>query len=70
MGTKNQGPKDPNVTAFNVVQQALGNIAKETPRVKDVVAESRGNARTEKLSAERRSEIARIAAKMRWAHGG
>lgn len=72
----NQGPKDPNATAFNVVQQAIGeadttqNELKKNPAA---VALGRlgglkgGKARAAKLTSEQRSEIAKKAARVRWA---
>ncbi len=70
--------EDPNVTAFNVVQQATAenNGARQSgpPRVKNSAAVALGRlggkkggpARAKKLSPERRSEIARKAAAARW----
>jgi len=62
------------VTAFRVVQEATGQIeTEETPRkIFDAKALGRkgglkgGKARAEKLTPERRSEIARKAAQARW----
>ena len=67
---------DFSVTAFRVVQEATGQI--EQPRPKpaktfDAVALGRrgglkgGKARADKLTSERRVEIARKAARARWA---
>ena len=63
-----QGPKDTNEVAFRVFQQAIGEVPVEEPKEKSDAAVKRGTARSEKLSAERRSEIARAAARKRWAH--
>ena len=67
--------KDINELAFNVVQQATGQIQPEKPpsdKNPHAVALGRlggqkgGKARAEKLSPEERSEIARTAAIARW----
>ena len=70
---------DPNVTAFNVIQEATAedDAAPEAPRVKNPAAVALGRlgglkggkARAAKLSPERRSEIAKKAAKARWTKG-
>ena len=65
---------DPNVIAFDVVQQATAEDEPETTPVKNPAAVALGRlggkkggpARAAKLSAERRSEIAQMAAKVRW----
>ena len=65
---------DPNVTAFNVVQEATAEDEAEAPPEKNPAAValgrlgglSGGRARAEKLSPDRRSEIARLAAQARW----
>ena len=65
---------DPNVTAFNVVQQATGEDEAETTPAKNPAAVALGRlgglkggkARAEALTPEERSEIARKAAKARW----
>jgi hypothetical protein len=73
--TGTQGQTDLNQGAFNIVQQAIGeadltaNEAKKNPAA---VALGRlgglkgGKARALKLTPERRSEIARLAAEKRW----
>lgn len=65
---KKQGPKDINEVAFRVFQQAVGEVPVDEPKTKSEAAVKRGAARAEKMSAERRSEIARAAAQKRWAH--
>lgn len=72
---RGQGPPDPNQVAFRIVQQATGQMPKEQP---EPVEESPrvtmgrvgglkgGKARAEKLTPERRKEIAAKAAKKRW----
>lgn len=71
MATKSNSRKDFTQIAFDVVQQATG----ETERKAELTgkkADSRkgglagGKARAEKLTAEKRSEIAKLAAKVRW----
>jgi len=65
---------DFSVTAFRVVQEATGQTEEANPEEKkfDPVALGHkgglkgGKARAEKLTPERRSEIARIAASARW----
>ena len=65
---------DTNTLAFDTVQQATGQKAKEKDPA--AVALGRkgglkgGKARAENLSPERRSEIARAAAASRWARRG
>jgi hypothetical protein len=69
--------KDPNQIAFNVVQQAIGEAPKVVPEPpkKNPAAVTLGRlgglkggkARAEKLSAAKRAEIAKKAAKTRWA---
>ena len=76
---RGKGPKehDPNVTAFNIVQQATGQIEKEEtpePPKKNPAAVTLGRlgglkggkARAEALSPKKRSEIAKRAAEKRW----
>jgi hypothetical protein len=65
--------KELNQTAFNIVQQATGQVSKPQPAKNPAaVALGRlgglkgGKARAIKLSAKRRSEIASDAAKKRW----
>lgn len=72
---------DFSVNAFRVVQEATGQLESETKEAKPLSTEGKnpnavalgrlgglkgGKARTEKLSPERRKEIARKAAKARW----
>ena len=60
------------VTAFRVVQEAIGQIEEEPKLDIDYAALGRkgglkgGKARAEKLTPEQRKEIARKAAKARW----
>jgi hypothetical protein len=72
-------PKDANQLAKNIVDIATGEIEdvkKETANeIKSAAAAlgrlgglKGGKARAEKLSAKRRSEIAKAAAKARWGH--
>ena len=80
-GKQEGDAEDPNVTAFNAIEQATREVepAPEVPYDKPppeknpaAVALGRlggkkgGKARAEKLSPERRSEIARAAAAARW----
>jgi hypothetical protein len=69
--------KDINETALNVLQQVIGEIPKEphdSPKEKNPAAVALGRlgglkggrARSEKLSPEKRKEIASNAAKARW----
>ncbi len=68
-----QGPEDLNEIAFRVTGQAVG---EEPADSEDVEPRGRigglagGPARAEKLSAEKRSEIARQAARARWGRTG
>ncbi len=63
---------DFSVTAFRVVQEATGQIEKPNKKPFDAKALGRlgglrgGRVRAEKLSSERRVEIARKAARARW----
>jgi hypothetical protein len=70
-------PRDANQLAKHIVDIATGEIedeASEEPRQKNPAAvalgrlggEKGGNARAKAISAERRSEIAQLAAKSRW----
>jgi hypothetical protein len=72
---------DPNVQAFLTVQRAMGQLLAETPPVESAknphaVALGKlggargGKARAAKLSAKKRAEIAKKAAKARWAKPG
>lgn len=74
---KKKRPRDPNQLAASIVQDATEGV-QDTPPVdngKNPAAVSLGRlgglkggkARAEKLTPEQRSEIARIAAKKRWA---
>jgi len=71
---KKQGPEDTNEIAFRVMQQATGEQPAEELLEKNPAAVALGRlgglkggkARAKKLSAKRRSEIARRAAKARW----
>jgi len=64
---------DFSITAFRVVQEATGQVEPKSKRTIDFKALGRlgglngGRARAEKLSPERRVEIARRAAQARWA---
>lgn len=70
-----KGPRDPNVLAFDIVQQVTGQAPPEPePPKKNEAAVTLGRlgglkggkARATKLTPERRAEIARKAAKKRW----
>lgn len=71
---KQTNEDDPNVTAFNIVQQATAEDEPEAPPEKNPAAVALGRlgglkggkARAEKLSPQRRTEIARKAAQARW----
>jgi hypothetical protein len=76
---QSKGPEehDANVTAFNIVQQATGQMEKEEtpePPKKNPAAVTLGRlgglkggkARAEALSPKKRSEIAKKAAQARW----
>jgi len=71
MKSKPNTRRDFTQVAFNVVQQATGEI-EPTPELTGKKADSRkgglkgGKARAEKLTPEQRSEIAQIAAQARW----
>lgn len=75
---KDANEDDPNVTAFDVVQQATAEDEPKAPPKKNPAAVALGRlgglkggkARAESLTPERRSEIAREAAKKRWAKEG
>jgi len=70
------GKDDLNVQAFNVVQQATGQVKPE-PSTKNPAAVALGRlgglkggkARAKALTVEQRREIARMAAKKRWTKG-
>jgi hypothetical protein len=64
---------DPNVAAFQAVERLTGNTPASASERKAMAAilgrrggKKGGKARAANLSAERRSEIARVAAKARW----
>lgn len=74
---KGKKPHDPNLLAYSIVQQATGEVEKTpTPEKPEknpaAVTLGRlgglkgGRARAEKLSAKKRSEIAKKAAEKRW----
>ena len=71
---RGQGPPDPNLLAFSIVQQATGQIPKEEPLVKNPAAVTLGRmgglkggkARAEVLTPEKRKAIAKKAAEARW----
>ena len=73
-GRRGAGPKDINQTAFDVVQQATGQVEKRKPAEKNPAAVSLGRlgglkggkARASVLTPEKRKEIARKAAEKRW----
>jgi hypothetical protein len=56
--------RDHNMLAFQIVQQATGQAPSKKRNPK---AKARGEARAAALSPEKRSEIAKAAAKKRWA---
>lgn len=58
-------PRDMSQLAKRIVDITTGQVDDEPEEV-DEAAQKRGKARAEKLSPERRSEIARKAAKARW----
>jgi len=73
--SRGKGPKDPNELAFSIVQQATGQAPRPDPKPEKNPAAvtlgrmgglKGGRARAEKLSAEKRKEIATKAAKKRW----
>ena len=74
MATKSNPRKDFTQIAFDVVQQATGEAERKT-ELTGKKADSRkgglvgGKARAEKLSSEKKSEIAKKAAKSRWKSG-
>ena len=74
MATKSNSRKDFTQIAFDVVQQATGEAERKT-ELTGKKADSRkgglvgGKARAEKLSSEKKSEIAKKAAKSRWKSG-
>ena len=72
MDKRKKRERDFSVTAFRVVQEATGQIEPKPKRTLDFKALGRlgglkgGKARAEKLSSERRAEIAKKAALARW----
>jgi hypothetical protein len=80
-GKRGQGPPDPNVHAFNIVQQAIGEVQKEEIPEKPEKSPAAvmlgrlgglkdGAARALKLTPEQRAEIAKKAAGKRWGSKG
>ena len=71
MKTKSNPRRDFTQVAFNVVKQAIGEVAPE-PELTGKKADSSkggkkgGKARAKKLTSEQRSEIAKKAARVRW----
>jgi hypothetical protein len=73
-GKRKKKEHDFAVTAFRVMQEAIGQVEPEQPKEKkfDLVALGRkgglkgGKARAKKLTPEQRSEIAKKAAQARW----
>jgi hypothetical protein len=71
---RGKGKPDANVLAYNIVQQATGQVEKTDEKEKHPAAVTLGRlgglkggkARAEKLSPKKRSEIARKAAEKRW----
>lgn len=71
---RGQGPPDPNVLAFSIVQQATGQIPKQGPPAEESKAVTLGRlgglkggkARADSLSPAKRKAIAKKAAKTRW----
>jgi len=65
-----QGPEDANEAAFRVMQEATGQRPKEKKPGEPTPGRpgglKGGKARAARLSAERRSEIAKAAARARW----
>ena len=70
---RGKGHKDLNTLAYNIVQQATGQVEKPAEKNPAAVSLGRlgglkgGKARADKLSAKKRSEIAKNAANKRWA---
>jgi hypothetical protein len=71
---RGQGPKDPNVLAFNIVQMVTGQMPKPEEPSKNPAAVTLGRlgglkggkARADSLTPEKRKEIAKKAAQKRW----
>ena len=60
-------PRDVNQLAHRLVAESLGEAERtEPPAEPDEKAAEKGRARAEALTPERRSEIARAAARARW----
>ncbi|MEI8194887.1 MAG: hypothetical protein WCI73_03145 [Phycisphaerae bacterium] len=78
MQDRSSKSRDVNVTAFNIVQVATGNAPKPTEPEKNQAAVALGRlgglkggaARAKKLSAKKRTEIAKKAAAKRWGASG
>lgn len=72
---RGKGHKDLNQAAYDIVQQATGQVEKPAEKEKNAAAVSLGRlgglkggkARADKLTPEKRKEIARKAAESRWA---
>lgn len=73
---RGKGKPDANQLAYDIVQQATGQVEKPKEKEKNPAAVTLGRlgglkggkARAEKLSAKKRSEIAKRAAEKRWAN--
>lgn len=71
---RGSGPRDVNQTAYDIVQQATGQVGKPVEKEKNPAAVTLGRlgglkggkARAEKLSAAKRKAIAKKAAEKRW----
>lgn len=72
MPKRSSTSKDPNVSAFSIVQQVTGQAEPKPEKNPAAVALGRlgglkgGKARAESLTKAKRSEIAKAAAKARW----
>ena len=72
--SKKKRPRDTNQLAWQIVQEATGQAPLEPPDTRNPAAvalaklgaSKGGKARAKKLSAEKRSEIAKMAARTRW----
>lgn len=60
-------PRDLNQLAHRLVAESLGEAERTDPPKRDGGAVARGRARAKAITPERRSEIARNAARARWA---
>lgn len=68
MTDKPKRPRDPNQLAKAIADLATGSVQEPKPSKQHVRAGSiGGRVRSERLSAERREQIAKIAASRRWA---